>query len=87
MSTPKDLVGYLKEHVTYERRMLEFAFYQLHKMPEGPWWNVMFESCCLHLRNLYEFLRNDQKVGNGFHANEFCVGNYRQAFHRGLDDF
>ncbi len=74
--TQKEMIAYLDEHLSYERMMLKYAFFHIHTIPAGPAWNVMFESCCVHMRSLYEFLTNGVKT-NGYNAKEFSSAGYK----------
>lgn len=68
------LIIYLDEHVSYEREMLEFTFKEMHDTPPGLKWNIVFESFCIHARNLYNFLRHDGRKQTTFRADDYVPG-------------
>jgi hypothetical protein len=67
------LRAYLSDHLQYERWMLGEAFRELHTTPTGPRWNMVFESFCVHARNLYDFLRHEGKRANTYRADDYAL--------------
>jgi hypothetical protein len=63
MSSEQDKEYWLREHLQYEIRMLEYTLAKIGQLPEGDDWNAYYESFAVHARNLYVFLTNDE-AGN-----------------------
>jgi hypothetical protein len=76
----EDKLKYLREHVAYEREMLEFTYARLHKTEPGKEWNMAYESFAVHARNLYDFLRNEGKRQTNFRADDYVEGWGLSAF-------
>lgn len=63
MASQQELRDFLRDHLSYERAMLEFTFAELAKPHEQSMWNALFESFAVHARLLYAFLRSQEKGG------------------------
>jgi len=55
---------YLREHLFYELLMLRYTLGRIKNNVTQILWNALFESFCLHARNLYGFLRNERDNRN-----------------------
>jgi hypothetical protein len=77
-----DLAEYLRDHVLYEKVMLDFTFQEIQKPHEQLMWNAIFESFGVHARNLYDFHRSDGG-GNNRRANQYVSGHKSAS----LNDF
>ncbi len=69
MATQQELRDFLRDHLIYEKAMLDFTFGELSKPHDQPMWNALFESFAVHARLLYNFLRSQEK--GGFHARHY----------------
>jgi len=70
----EDLIAYLNEHIRYEREMLGYYFKEMHETSPGLRWNMVFESFCIHARNLYDFLRHEGGKTTSIRADSYVPG-------------
>lgn len=81
--TEQGKLRYLSEHLSYERDMLCYTYDRLHKVSEGFEWNVLYESFCIHARNICNFLRNKEDSRNAYCPNDY-VPNWSKPNHLSL---
>ena len=55
MSSKPERIEFLQQHLFYELQMLRFAHSNLLTENDVLHWNAMFESFCVHARNMHEF--------------------------------
>lgn len=71
VSSEKERKEWMAEHLLYERQMLDAALAFMNEVPRNTLlWNAVFESFCIHARNIYDFLTNGGEANN-FKALDF----------------
>lgn len=72
-----DQAVWLKEHLSYELLMLDFAIGRIRSVENQLEWNAFYESFVVHARNLYFFLTNKGE-GSDYNASDF-VAEFKSA--------
>ena len=71
MTTTAQLIDHLKDHMPYELLMLRYTHERMQHEDHPLVYNAMYESFCMHVRNLRDFLNNDG-TGNNLKAKEYA---------------
>jgi hypothetical protein len=76
MSSERERIAYLREHLFYEVLMLRFTLRRLDMDQTQLLWNALYESFGVHARNLHDFLRRNKGDSRNFRARDFTIGDF-----------